>query len=302
MLMNPCPNFLIIGAQKAGTTSLHEYLNQHPNIFMSQPKEPHFFSKDECFSVGIKYYQRFFEQLGKQKRIGEASTSYTIYLDLEKVVKRIYAFNKNMKLIYILRSPIKRAYSAYWWNVRGVLEDLSFEDAIAQEEKRINKVPREDPYSYKRRGLYFHIISTYLKYFPRENLEIVFLDDLQASPIDACNKIFDFLCIEKFKITKLEKQNPATLPKSKTIQKLISYRNPLRTTLSTILTHTGAGGKRAKDRLYKFIKGQNLELFDYPPMKESTFDYLANYFEDDIKQLEKFTNRNLSHWSQSKKK
>lgn len=101
--MNPSPNFLVIGAQKSGSTSLYEYLKQHPDIFMSDPKEPEFFADDKLFSKGLKLYERFFSGYQGQKRIGEASTVYSNHVGIEKTIKRIYQFNKDMKLIYIIK-------------------------------------------------------------------------------------------------------------------------------------------------------------------------------------------------------
>ena len=76
IIMNPSPNFLVIGAQKAGSTSLYEYLKGHPDIFMSYPKEPEFFATDKFYFKGFKFYEKFFSGYQGQKRIGEASTSY----------------------------------------------------------------------------------------------------------------------------------------------------------------------------------------------------------------------------------
>jgi len=179
--MNPSPNFLIIGAQKSGSTSLYECLKQHPDIFMSNPKESEFFATDKLYSKGFKFYERFFPGYQTQKLIGEASTVYSNFIGLEKTIKRIYEFNKDMKLIYIIRNPIARAHSAYFWRVRQLYEKLKFEQALELEETRKNNTPLLDPFSYKRLGLYFQIISKYLEFFERENLHVVLFDDLVKS-------------------------------------------------------------------------------------------------------------------------
>jgi len=297
--MHPSPNFLLIGAAKAGSTSLYEYLKQHPDILMSYPKEPHYFAREIRYQKGLKYYQTFFKGYKNQKRVGDASTGYSQYLKLNQTIKRIYDFNKEMKLIYILRNPIQRAYSSYFYQIKDLLENLPFEKALEIEEKRTNATTRVDPFSYKRRGLYFHVISSYLKYFPRENLQVLLLDDLNSSPVKTCNKIFDFLEIEKFQVNPIEKQNPAKIPQNKTVHRLVLRPNKLRRAVSFILTH--GFGEKTKDRVYSLIKEKNLTKLEYPPMKESTYDYLANYFEEDIRNLEKFLNRDLNHWRSSKK-
>ena len=300
--MTKLPNFLIIGAQKSGTTSLYEYLNQHPDIFMSEPKEPRFFADDKRYAKGLEYYSKFFVECSDEKMIGEASTAYTSYLNSEKIIQRIHKFNPNLKLIYILRNPISRAYSAYWWSMRVQDEPLDFYEAILQEEKRnhTNKSDRIDQWSYKRRGLYFHIIEQYLKYFPKENLKVILLEDLKLSAIKTCNDVFEFLNLKEFDITILEsdKMNKAILPSNKSIQRFMN--NPSRTLRLISFFLESILGSKKKKKLHEFINKKTLKTFEYSPMKESTFEYLVKYFESDIKQLENFLNRDLSHWINSK--
>jgi len=302
LLMNKLPNFFIIGAQKAGTTSLYEYLRQHPDIFMSKPKEPNFFADDDKYSKGLDYYSKFFAECKDEKMIGEASTAYSSYLHLEKTIKRIYKFNPEIKLIYVLRNPFSRAYSSYWWNVRMQAEPLSFDEALQQEENRTYKDVLEqlDPWSYKRRGLYFNIIQQYLKYFPKKNLKVILLEDLNSSLIKICNDVYSFLNLKKFDVTKLEenKINKAVIPTNKFVQKLMNDPSTIRNFISYILQHTL--GTANKKKLYDFISKKTLKPFDYPPMKENTFEYLEKYFKNDIKKLENFLNRELTQWLNSK--
>ena len=301
MNMKPSPNFLVIGAMKSGSSSLYEFLNQHPDIFMSYPKEPEFFANDKNYSKGFEFYEKFFSGYQGQKRIGEASTSYSNYIGLEKTIKRIHQFNKNMKLIYIIRNPIARAYSAYFWRVRQLYEKLKFEQALDLEEKRKNNALL-DAFSYKRMGLYFQIISKYLEFFDLENLHVVLLDDLINSQEETCNGVFEFLNIEKFQVTPIEKkqQNPSGYSKNKFIQKIIGQPNKLRNSVEFVMNHTV--GEKTKHRIYHSVIDRNIQEFTYPPMKESTFDYLSDYYKEDIQNLEKFLNRDLSNWRNSKKK
>lgn len=104
------PNFLIVGAARAGTTSLYYYLKQHPDVFMSPKKEIDFFDVDKNFEKGLDWYERYFEGYTGQKAIGEASP---LYMYLEKVPKRIAKVIPDVKLIFILRNPVDRAYSHY---------------------------------------------------------------------------------------------------------------------------------------------------------------------------------------------
>jgi len=300
--MNKMPNFLVIGAQKAGTTSLYEYLEQHPDIFMSKPKEPRFFADDDAYSKGLTFYSKFFVECKDEKMVGEASTAYSFYLNLGKIIKRIYKFNQEIKLIYILRNPISRARSSYWWNIRMQAEPLNFEEAILKEENRVHNNDEEliDPWNYKKNGLYFYIIENYLKYFPKENLKVILLEDLKSSAIKTCNDIFEFLNLKKFDVTKLEddKINKATIPTNKFIQKQMNQPSTIRNFISYILQNIL--GTERKKKLHELINKKTLQSFEYPPIKESTFEYLVKYFENDIKQLGNFLHRDLSYWLNSK--
>ena len=135
------PDFIVIGCQKCATTSLYDYLIQHPNISSATEKEIHFF--DSNYNVGITWYRSFFptvfskqfSKLRKEKFVtGEASPMY-IFNPI--VSKRILSILPNVKLIAILRNPIDRAYSHYNMQVKNGYETLSFEEAIKNEEKRI---------------------------------------------------------------------------------------------------------------------------------------------------------------------
>jgi len=297
------PNLAIIGAQKAGTTTLHRLLKQHPDITMSEPKETVFFADEKLYNKGIKFYiNNYFKEYNGQKMIGEASTAYSNYVGLEKTVKRIFEFNKEMKFIYILRNPIERAISSYWWNVRVMLETLPFEKALKLEEERENTTNILDPWSYKRKGRYFHVIQTYLKYYKKENLKIVLHDELKSSPQLTCNEIFNFLDISQFQIKPLPKknQNPSALPKNKNLQRFLRRPNKARSAASFLIAHTL--GRKVKDKIGSYIDERNLKYVQYPRLNESTYDFLRNYYEKDTKQLEKFLNENLSSWLNSKNK
>jgi len=205
-----------------------------------------------------------------------------------------------MKLIYILRNPIARAYSAYFWRKRQVYETFKFDQSLEFEESRKNRTHLMDPFSYKRMGLYYKIISEYLKYFNQKNLHVVLFDDFIKKPQETCNKIFDFLDIDEFSVKPLEKkqQNPVGLPKSKHIQRILGQPNKLTNTVGYMIEHSL--GEHTKRRLYHFVIDRNIQEINYPPMREATFEYLLKYFEDDIKNLEKFLNRDLTPWRNSR--
>lgn len=169
------PNFIIPGAQKSGTTALRIYLAQHPEIFMAN-KEIHFFDNDENYKKGIEGYEKFFDGWKGEKAIGEKTPNYLYY---EKAPERIYKLLPDVKLIFVLRNPVDRAYSHYRHNVRIGQETLSFEKAIEKEEERIKNPRLKKIYSYKDRGKYIIQIKRYAEYFPKSQMLFLLAEDLK---------------------------------------------------------------------------------------------------------------------------
>jgi hypothetical protein len=118
------PNLFIIGAMKSGTTSLHDLLGTHPDVFMADPKEPSYFAPDRTRDSnfhfrGLRSYQRLFERAGRVRYAGESSTNYTKAPESDGVAARLRAFNPDARLIYLMRDPVERAVSHYWHRVRA---------------------------------------------------------------------------------------------------------------------------------------------------------------------------------------
>lgn len=188
------PDFLIIGVTKGGTTSLYDYLIQHPNILGAKRKELNFFNRPRMLRKGMSYYNsRFPVKNNSKDLIGEATP---FYFHDKRCAQRISEACPNTKLILILRNPVKRAVSHYYffnkkqWSRKWY--DLSFEAAIRA--SRINKREIID------QGYYFDICMHWLKYFPREQIHIIILEDLEKNPELEVNKVFNFLGLSNFTI------------------------------------------------------------------------------------------------------
>jgi len=194
------PNLFIPGAAKSGTSALHTYLNQHPDIYMSKVKEPHFFSHEDRFSKGIREYGKLFED-GKDFPIrGESSTGYMVF---PKVIERIQRYIKDPKFIFVLRNPIDRAYSHYWW-LRGLgFEKRSFREAILAD---MNEEP--DPENYASRfgnykyyfqfGCYTKWVRRFLDAFGQNAIHIITTEQLHKAPLSALNICCSFLEINEY--------------------------------------------------------------------------------------------------------
>jgi hypothetical protein len=187
------PDFVIIGTQRGGTTSLYRYLTQHPDIGPSLRKEVHFF--DRYYEKGMDWYLAHFPMRGEAPVVGEASPYYLFHPDVPERARRALP---HAKFIALLRNPIDRAYSHYHMKVRRGVEPLSFEDAIDKEHERLSST--DDPismvrrhYSYVERGLYVEQLKRWMSVFPREQFLIIKSEDFYKEPERILHQVLTFL-------------------------------------------------------------------------------------------------------------
>jgi hypothetical protein len=207
------PDFLIIGAQKCGTTSLYEYLTQHPDIYPATVKEVGYF--DRYYQKGLPWYRSQFPSafrkiharfiLRRHFLTGEASTGYILN---PHSLKRIAALVPRAKLILMLRNPVDRAYSHYQHTLRMKREPLSFEDAVNKESERIAdswKRMLEDEdyynldiarYAYLKTGLYVDQVRVLLRYFPKKRLLVIKNEEFDEDPSAIVRRVLEFLGVE----------------------------------------------------------------------------------------------------------
>lgn len=180
------PNLFLIGAMKSATTSLHSYLDKHPNIFMSKRpwKEPQFFAKEENWHKGFDWYYSLFKDASQEKYIGESSTTYSRLPNIAGVAERIHEVSPCAKIIYIMRDPIERAISHYWWEVESSGEGRKMVQAIINSDWIMSV-------SY-----YALQIKPYLELFGKQNVYTLTTEELQNSPIETMKKIFAWLDLD----------------------------------------------------------------------------------------------------------
>ena len=198
------PSFFIVGAARSGTTSLWQYLKNHPEVFMPEEellKEPSFFSEDCGKRFDLSGYLSIFKKtLKNHKQVGEASVAY---LTDPESSQRIYDFNPSAKIIIMLRNPAHRAYSLYSWMVQDGYEYASsFEKALQMEKNRVQETKSNwyKPnyywgYLYFRSGLYHDQVERYLRLF-RENVLIIKFEDFVNDIASYYREICSFLQIE----------------------------------------------------------------------------------------------------------
>ncbi len=184
----PIPNFLIIGAMKCGTTSLHDYLGLHPNIYTSTPKEVHYFSDPQFQTQTWEWYLDHFKT---DKAIaGTAPQNYTKRhrKDFGDIPPRIKEHLPGIKLIYIVRNPLERIYSHYYEAQEGGYAPREGLNAYL-------KNYRENHYVLT--SCYYYQISRYLQYFPKEQIHLLSLEQLRDDRLNTLNRVFRFLEVQE---------------------------------------------------------------------------------------------------------
>ena len=199
-------DFLIVGAQKAGTTSLYEYLSKHDEIFMPFLKELNYFSNDQNYAKGEGYYHDFFSGVQSSLILGEASPQYMYSPD---IARRIFDYSPSIKLIMCLRDPADRAYSHFRMNKRRGKEINCFETIVLQQIMSYEEtgVCHEDPeFDYLGLGLYGNKIKSFLRYFESSQIKVVWSDDLDGNRKKTVDDVIFFLGLNS-------KINPDTVEK-----------------------------------------------------------------------------------------
>ena len=297
------PNFLIVGAQKSGTTSLYHYFKQHNEIFMPEKlKEPKFFISSLFKKTNTSQpqwskfmhntmfnwqdYLKLFEKVQDEKAIGESSVTYLYYY--EKATKLIKEYLGNIKIIISLRNPADRAFSAYLHLRRDNEENMIFKDALEQENKRKNNYP--PLYHYTSIGFYYHQVKAYLEQF--NQVKIVLFDDLKRDTLGLVKELYGFLGVTPSFVPDVRtRYNISGIPRNKLIHKFIRESNLLKSLVKPIVKSLIPYQER--QRIIAKIKTKNLQK---PQMKPETREYLKNLYREDILKLQDLIKRDLSNW------
>jgi len=280
------PNFVIIGAPRSGMTHLYHGLRLHPEVFMSDFKEPMYFAYQDMPRPGMlsdrAAYEALFDQATGYPAIGEAST---LYLYSDKAAVNLRAAIPHARLVAILRQPADRAFSQYTFQRFLGTEPLdSFEAGLAAESKRAQA--HTSPFLlYRQVGLYGEQIPRYFEQFPKEQLLFVLQDDLDSHPDQVFAQIFAFLGVDP------------------TFQPDLHHR----TNASGVAEHRAifdfvkSAGRRIKrflpERIATQLSGTAHErLLTRPTMLEETRARLIETFREDILKTSDLIDRDLSHW------
>lgn len=262
------PNFLIIGAERCGTTWVHRCLDEHPEVFVPKAKELHFFNYD--FDKGREFYESYFADAAGYRMVGEISPGYLYKME---VAEHIAEYVPDAKLIVIFRDPVERAFSAYNF-FKERYKGMTFEEAL-------------DNYStLLERGLYYQQVMHYLKYFSHDQFLFLLFDDLTNSNRDFIRRIYRFLEVdENFVPSVFDKvMNAPIFPG---MQDVI-YKLKLDLIIDLVKK---SPADRLIRNLYMWKKNRS-----NPSIKKSTRERLAAYYSESNRQLGELIGRDLSHW------
>lgn len=287
------PNFICPGAQKSGTTTLYHILKNHPDVYLSDKKEIHYFDKNENYRKGLKWYLSQFPNKSNRKIIGEITPDYMVY---DYVADRISeALGKNIKIIILLRNPIDRAYSQYNHHRQLGLETNNNFAHILKNEKIIEKINSRktwyDPPYYLSKGFYYQKIKKYYDIFGMGNVHITIFEDLFIQKNNnEFKKIFEFLNVSPLGEEYLDiKSNRNLIPNHKRMTGLLKK----------------CENKVMRNRDYHSISGYSklrklaIKLLTKGPQKIDLGlknELIKKIFIHDIKRLEKLTGINFSIW------
>jgi hypothetical protein len=273
--MGALPNLIIVGAMKCGTTSLHQYLNVHPEIGMSSPKEVNFFS-GECSGESLEWYCSRFDPAAKIR--GESSQNYSkahhpMYAGAPQRMSQVIP---DCKIIYLVRDPIERYLSHLVENYIG-------------ETKRDRAWNIENDH-YLKTGMYHYQLGFFLEYFCKEQVLVVELEELSQNRISTMNGIFDFLGVPRFTDDKafdfVSNENGVGIaPPS--IQRSAVYR---------------AARKIAPDLTHKILQLPMVRKHAFPGSLKQDLslaerEQLAAKFRPDVDKLRELLGRDFPHWS-----
>jgi len=300
------PNFLIIGAAKAGTNALYHYLRQHPQIYMSPWKEPKFFAfeteadlgfraangRDAPVNASVILDQTEYEELFDDARDGELARgeASTHYLYVEKSPGRIKTLIPDARLIAVLRNPVDRAFSSYQHLVRDDLEPLDFGAALDAEPQRIAE-HYAYLYRYTDMGFYSQQLDRYEKTFSENQLCVLLYDDLRSDPEGTCRQIFSFLGVDEDFVPDMSGEyNRSGVPKNRVMHRLLNPSAPMKRRLWNVTPRFAR--ERLLDAQTKIVN-RNLQRQTMP---EPERDRLRGVFREEVGRLEARLDRDLSHW------
>lgn len=272
------PTFILIGAMKCGTTSLHQYLGAHPQICVSDPKEPDFFLRRNEHDRA--WYTQCFQE--SAQAYGEASTNYTKYPAYRGVPERMHQLLPDLKLLYLVRDPIERAVSHYAHNRVDGRESDPVDEAFR---------PVEDSH-YLQTSRYHFQLSQYLAHYPEERVLVIESERLRADRMSVLREVFSFLEVDP------------TVEASAFEEEYHTTSGKLTPGVSAFLQETRLGRfltSAGKAFFPQALLERGLSVFrsdvERPTLPEPTRERMREYLQNDVDRLRALTGKDFDAWS-----
>jgi Sulfotransferase family len=292
------PNFLIVGAAKSGTTSLHHYLQQHPDIYLPAQKELHYFAQEQMMRLSggpgdrnvlshicrtKEEYESCYAKVARQSAVGEISPSYLYFSEISPRIKKEL---HDPKIIMILRNPIEKAFSQYMHLVRDNREMLDFYDGLMAERERTEH-GWAAIWRYAESSLYLLRVQTYLDVFGERNVRIFLYDDLVESPERLVREILEFIDVDPEQPIDFAKvHNRSGKPRSRLVANLLTRPNRLRDLVKRILP---------PDTTYLLkLRLQDLNTGAKGALDSRSRAYLKEFCAEDVRALQQLVGRRLN--------
>lgn len=300
------PNLFVIGAPKCGTTSLHAYLRQHPQIFLSEPKEPNHFAYAEDNPYGwskshpycsLDAYLTLFKSAGDAQIVGEASTCYSV---MPHAARAIRQHNPQAKILAILREPVQRAWSMYlyWQQVNRECQALSCEDFrhrfIADDLMTAHEQQHTQRVKWLRgAGMYWENLQHYYREFPADQIYLLPYDEFVQQPQVSLSKVCQFLGVDNYQFDTSFRENKTVVPRFRRVYNFVNLdvHNPLRSAAKRLLSRflPAAKVRQLANRALLSFEGTK-------SLPESLVTELSSYYQDDLQQLMDSTGFDTRAW------
>lgn len=306
------PNFFIVGAPKCGTTSLHEYLQRHPDVYMPFYKEPHYFGSDLEGSRFMQFrnnpekYLKLFRDVRTETRIGESSPWYLVSKNAAKEIK---AYDPNAKIIMILRNPVDMMYSM-WSQFRysGNEQIEIFEDALAAEpDRKQGKQIRRAAHCitglyYREMASYTEQVKRYFDTFGRDNVKVIIFDDFKSDTAGVYKSVLEYLELDSTFTTNFDVVNPNKDVRVEWLQKMILGTGFSLMLLKDRLTYLATTSRFVpysyRTETVKGVINAYTKYEKRSPLTAETRHRILSEFESEIDNLGNLLQRDLSHWYQ----
>lgn len=304
MKSSKLPNLFVVGSGKCGTTTIHDSLYQHPDVFMSIPKEPAYFCKDFheesdefhkkqnfFFFRNRREYLNLFSSAKSQRVIGEAST---LYFTSKVAAKKIYEFNPESKIIILIREPVDLLYSIHGEYLLKFRENIDdFKQALEAEKQRRNwenipkRIPAPSLLFYSEKVKFSSHIRRYLELFGREQVKIIVYEDFKKNNYKVLQDIFKFIGVETDIDVELKTYRASRKIRSRGLKTILNF--PFFSLFPKKILK-GRNYYQLRSLLYKAIVKNEPRLEIQPELKKE----LMEKYKNEVKKTERLINKDLS--------